>query len=122
MNNITAWFVIVQSVIGVLQFAASRNGDAVAGTFGLLDFYYNNISIAQVYFSFTLFGMILFLMLDFRRPIARIAIIMGLLVWLPDCLCPCITGCATGAVFQATIWDVTICVGICSRLSISDRP
>ncbi|NOY28843.1 MAG: hypothetical protein GXP28_01325, partial [Planctomycetes bacterium] len=75
----TAWFVIVQSAIGVVQFALSRNGDAVAGTFGLLDFYLNTISIAQVYFTFTIFGMILFLMIDAKRPIAKIAIVSGLM-------------------------------------------
>lgn len=78
--NTTAWFVIVQSAIGVLQFVVSHNGDAVAGSFGLLDFHFNTISIAQVYFTFTLFGMILFLMLDFRRVIVQVAIIVGLIV------------------------------------------
>jgi len=77
--TVTAWFVIVQSAIGAVQFALSRNGDAVAGTFGLLDFYFNTISIAQVYFTFTLFGMILFLMLDAKRPLSIVAIVAGLL-------------------------------------------
>jgi hypothetical protein len=79
ISTVTAWFVIVQSLIGAIQFALTRNGDAVTGTFGLLDFYLNTISIAQVYFTFTLFGMILFLMLDTKRPLSRIAIFAGLL-------------------------------------------
>ncbi len=77
--GVTAWFVIVQSLVGALQFAFSRNGDAVSGTFGLLDFYLNTISITQVYFTFTLFGMILFLMLDTKRLLVKIAIVAGLL-------------------------------------------
>ncbi len=77
--EVTAWFVIAQSLIGALQFALSRNGDAVTGTFGLLDFYLNTISITQVYFTFTLFGMILFMMLDAGRPLTQIAIVAGLL-------------------------------------------
>jgi len=77
--TVTAWFVIVQSAIGVVQFALSRNGDAVAGTFGLLDFYLNTISITQVYFTFTIFGMILFLLLDTKQPISKLAIVAGLL-------------------------------------------
>lgn len=76
---ITAWFVIIQSLIGAVQFALSRNGDAVAGTFGLLDFYLSSISISQVYFTFTLFGMILFLLLDAQRVLTRVAIVSGLL-------------------------------------------
>ncbi len=79
LTTLTAWFVIAQSAIGAVQFALSRNGDAVSGTFGLLDFYLNTISIAQVYFTFTIFGMILFLMLDTKRPIVKIAIVAGLL-------------------------------------------
>ncbi|WP_148073413.1 hypothetical protein [Bythopirellula goksoeyrii] len=77
--NLTAWFVIVQSLVGVIQFVISRNGDAVTGTFGLLDFHLNTISITQVYFTFTLFGMILFLMLDARRLLPQVAIVAGLL-------------------------------------------
>ncbi|TWU20866.1 hypothetical protein [Bythopirellula polymerisocia] len=77
--DVTAWFVIVQSLVGVVQFVLSRNGDAVTGTFGLLDFHLNTISITQVYFTFTLFGMILFMMLDARRLLPRVAIVAGLL-------------------------------------------
>ena len=77
--EVSAWFVIVQSLVGFVQFALSRNGDAVAGTFGLLDFYLNTISISQVYFTFALFGMMLFLMLDAKRPLVRVAIVLGLI-------------------------------------------
>ena len=77
--DLTAWFVIVQSLVGAVQFALSGNGDAVTGTFGLLDFHLNTISITQVYFTFTLFGMLLFLMLDSQRMLPRIAIVAGLL-------------------------------------------
>lgn len=73
-----SWFVIVQSVIGFFQFAASGNADAVCGTFGLLDFQQGSITIAQVYLTFTLFGMILLLLISPRRPLAMAAIIIGL--------------------------------------------
>ncbi len=77
--NLVAWFVIVQSLIGFFQFAVSRNADAVAGTFGLFDFYFNTISIIQVYYTFNLFCMILFLMLQSHRPLVKGAIAAGLL-------------------------------------------
>ena len=78
LTSLTAWFVILQSAIGAVQFALSRNGDAVSGSFGLLDFYLNSISISQVYFTFTLFGMILFLLIDPRRALVKTAIAAGL--------------------------------------------
>jgi hypothetical protein len=77
--RLSAWFVIVQSMIGFAQFALSRNPDAVAGTFGLLDFRTGGITIAQVYFTFTLFGLILFLFLDPGTVLAKAAIVIGLL-------------------------------------------
>jgi hypothetical protein len=76
---VCAWFVIFQSMIGALQFLASRNGDAVCGTFGLLDFRQNTITIAQVYFTFTMFGMILFLLLSPGKPLTQLAIFSGLI-------------------------------------------
>jgi len=75
---VCAWFVIFQSVVGVLQYLASQNGDAVCGTFGLLDFRRGTITIAQVYFTFTMFGMILFLLLSPGRPLTQAAILAGL--------------------------------------------
>ena len=76
---VCAWFVIIQSTIGVLQYLASGNGDAVCGTFGLLDFRHSTITIAQVYFTFTIFGMILFLLLSPGRPLTQLAILFGLI-------------------------------------------
>jgi hypothetical protein len=77
--RVTAWFVIIQSIAGFLQFALSGNPDAVAGVYGLLDFRYTRITIAQVYFTFTLFGAILFLFTDARTRLAKTAIVVGLL-------------------------------------------
>jgi hypothetical protein len=79
LQTMCAWFVIVQSLIGLSQFAISRNPDSVCGTFGLLDFRYGTITISQVYFTFTVFSMLLFLLLDFRRRLNQAAIGLGLL-------------------------------------------
>ena len=76
--SLVAWFVILQSVVGCLQFVASRNADAVAGTFGLFDFYLNTISIIQVYYTFNLFCMILFMLLQPHRLLVRVSIVFGL--------------------------------------------
>jgi hypothetical protein len=76
---VCAWFVIIQSTIGVLQYLASGNADAVCGTFGLLDFRHNTITIAQVYFTFTMFGMVLFLLLSPGRPLTQLSILFGLI-------------------------------------------
>ena len=67
-----SWFVIIQSVIGILQFAACGDPDAVCGTFGLLDFL-GGITIAQVYLTFNLFAMIMFLMTDTRTRLENAA-------------------------------------------------
>jgi len=78
LTEIVAWFVILQSCVGCVQYLAARDSDAVSGTFGLLDFHHKTITISHVYFTFALFGMILFLALSHKRPIARVAIVMGL--------------------------------------------
>ncbi|MCE9544634.1 MAG: hypothetical protein K8T25_03830 [Planctomycetia bacterium] len=79
MQTTCAWFVIVQSLIGFVQFAISRNPDTVCGTFGLLDFRAGAITIAQVYYTFTLFCMLLFLFLDAKRRLVQVAIAIGLI-------------------------------------------
>jgi hypothetical protein len=77
--NACVWFISFQSLIGVLQFITTRNPDAVCGTFGLLDGFQDRITIAQVYFTFTLFGMILFLIPAASQWKPRAAIAMGAL-------------------------------------------
>jgi hypothetical protein len=72
-----AWFMILQSILGLLQFAAGRDSDAVCGTFGLLDFR-GAVTIGQVYLTFNLFAMCLFLLTDMRRLLAKIALGLGL--------------------------------------------
>ncbi len=79
LQTTCAWFVIVQSAIGVLQFGISRNPDTVCGTFGLLDFRQETVTIAQVYFTFTIFCMVLFMFLDAKRRLVQVAIAVGLI-------------------------------------------
>lgn len=73
-----AWFVIIQSLIGMMQFAMSGDPDTVCGTFGLLDFR-GGVTIAQVYLTFNLFAMVMFLLTDMRGLLAKSAIVVGLL-------------------------------------------
>ena len=80
MTTLCAWFVIVQSLVGMVQFLISRNPDAVCGTFGLFDFRQGGITISQVYFTFTIFGMLLFLLLSPYRPLNLTALVSGLLI------------------------------------------
>ena len=76
--DLCALFVIVQSAIGLLQFAAFGNPDTVCGTYGLLDGMHSTVTIAQVYFTFTIFGMLLFMLPDIRRPLVATAFAIGL--------------------------------------------
>src|SRR5262245_33769430 len=78
LQTTCAWYVIIQSLVGILQFIVSGNPDAVCGTFGLLDFRYARITINQVYFTFNIFVMVLFMFLDARRRLLQIAIGIGL--------------------------------------------
>jgi hypothetical protein len=75
--TVCVWFILFQSCIGLLQIAATGNPDAVCGTFGLLDGFRQSITIAQVYFTFTIFGMILFLIPVAYRWLPRVAIAAG---------------------------------------------
>jgi hypothetical protein len=79
LQTTCAWFVIVQSAIGVLQFGMCGNPDTVCGTFGLLDFRQETVTIAQVYFTFTMFAMLLFMFLDAKRRLVQVALGVGLL-------------------------------------------
>lgn len=74
------WFIVFQSLVGVVQFVAIGNPDAVCGTFGLLDGFSQQITISQVYFTFTMFGMILFLTTAANQRLAQVAIAMGIMV------------------------------------------
>lgn len=56
-----AWFTLIQSVVGFVQFYISGNSDAVTGTFGLFDFM-DGITITQVFYTFNLFMLVLFLL------------------------------------------------------------
>jgi hypothetical protein len=81
LRCVVSWFVIIQSLLGVLQFLASGDQDAVCGTFGLFDFL-GGVTIAQVYLTFNLFGMIMFLMADKRTRLDYFAIVIGLMACL----------------------------------------
>jgi branched-subunit amino acid transport protein len=78
LTTAVAWFVIFESILGMAQFAASHDPDTVCGTFGLLDFR-GSITIGQVYLTFNLFAMILFLLTDMRRALPKVAVVLGLL-------------------------------------------
>ena len=75
----SAWFVIVQSVLGILQFAFSSNSDAVCGTSCMLEFTNGGITIKQVYYTFTLYGLILFLCAGPKTPLTITAILSGVI-------------------------------------------
>lgn len=77
LRKVVSWFVIIQGTLGILQFIASGNQDAVCGTFGLFDFL-GNVTIAQVYLTFNLFAMIMFLMTDKCTRLDWVAIAIGL--------------------------------------------
>jgi hypothetical protein len=77
--TVCIWFILIQSSIGLLQFAATRNTDAVCGTFGLFDGFRPSITIAQVYFTFTILGLILFIIPVAGERLPRLAIAMGVL-------------------------------------------
>jgi hypothetical protein len=77
--RVCAWFILFQSAIGVFQFVATGNSDAVCGTLGLLDGFQHSITITQVYFTFVIFGMILFLVPLLSQWLPRFAIAAGVL-------------------------------------------
>ncbi len=79
MHRTICWYMIVQSVIGVAQFAISRDPDAVCGTFGLFDFLNGGITIAQVYFTFTMFIFMLFLAIGPQVLLSQVALGLALL-------------------------------------------
>ncbi|MBM4088731.1 MAG: hypothetical protein FJ276_04780 [Planctomycetes bacterium] len=78
--RVCSWFVLAQAAVGLWQFVASGNPDAVCGTLGLLDFRVAGITIMQVYFTFLLFGIVLFLLVAEKTWLSRAAIVAGLLV------------------------------------------
>lgn len=69
-------FVLLQAAVVVFQVTQTRNWDALAGTFGLLDFR-GSVTISQVFFTFNIFVISLFLIPYSRRPIVKIALIAG---------------------------------------------
>jgi hypothetical protein len=76
--TVACWFVIIQSLIGIAQFAMSGNPDTVCGTFGLFDFLTSGVTITQVFFTFTLFGMILLMLVAPLTFLSVVAILLGL--------------------------------------------
>ncbi|MCH6255292.1 hypothetical protein MLD52_01945 [Puniceicoccaceae bacterium K14] len=61
VNKFFSIYIIVQFVLGVIQFVLSGNVDCVCGTFGLLDFRTGNITISQVWFTFNILGICFYL-------------------------------------------------------------
>jgi hypothetical protein len=72
-------FLLVQGILSVPQFALTRDGDYVSGTFGLFDFLSVNKTISQVNLTFTAFCTIVFL-LPYARKVrgTTIAILSGM--------------------------------------------
>lgn len=78
--RVCAWFILFQSAIGLFQFVATGNSDAVCGTLGLFDGFRPSVTIIQVYFTFLIFGMILFLVPVASEPLHRVAIAAGIVI------------------------------------------
>ncbi len=78
--KVCAWFILFQSVVGAFQFAGTANSDAVCGTLGLIDGFRPNVTIIQVYFTFIVFTMILFLVPVANTRLNRVAIAAGTLI------------------------------------------
>jgi len=78
--RVCAWFILFQSVVGLIQYVATGNTDAVCGTMGLFDGFVPSITIVQVYFTFVVFGMMLFLAPVANQRLNQVAIAAGILV------------------------------------------
>lgn len=81
ITRFIAWYVIVESILGYTQFLMTWNSDAVTGSFGLLDGLTGNITINQVYFTFTLFTLSFFTLAYWSDGVLyKMAVIMGLTI------------------------------------------
>jgi hypothetical protein len=78
--RVCAWFILIQSAVGLFQFVATRNTDAVCGTLGLWDGFVPSVTIIQVYFTFIVFAMILFLVPVASERLNQVAIASGMLI------------------------------------------
>lgn len=77
-------FVLVQALIGVIEFIIAGHvglfpGDFVSGTFGIFDIQ-KGLTINQVTFTFTILSCTVFLWAHRAQPIARVAMVCGLCV------------------------------------------
>jgi hypothetical protein len=79
LTTVVSLFVIVESLIGMMQYLACGDPDAVCGTFGLLDFHTKVYAMGQVSLTFNLFAMILYLSTDVKGILPKVAIGIGLL-------------------------------------------
>jgi hypothetical protein len=78
--KVCAWFILIQSAVGLLQFVGTGNADAVCGTLGLIDGFRSSVTIIQVYFTFIVFSMILFLLPVANQVFYRVTIGVGVLI------------------------------------------
>jgi hypothetical protein len=78
--KVCVWFILIQSAVGVFQFVGTGNSDAVCGTMGLWDGFKPSVTIVQVYFTFVIFGMILFLVPVANQWQTRVAIATGAMI------------------------------------------
>src|SRR4051812_117717 len=78
--KICVWFILFQSAVGVFQFVATRNSDAVCGTMGLWDGFKPSVTIVQVYFTFVVFSMMLFLVPAASNWMNRLALATGAMI------------------------------------------
>jgi hypothetical protein len=78
--KVCVWFILLQSVVGVVQFVGTGNSDAVCGTMGLWDGFVPSVTIVQVYFTFVVFGMMLFLVPVASQWMNRVALATGAMI------------------------------------------
>jgi hypothetical protein len=73
-------FMIIQALLGFMEFLTTHNADYVSGSFGLTDTVGGGHTISQVNFTFNIFMMILFCLPFISRPYVAFGVILGLIV------------------------------------------
>lgn len=76
---VCARFMILESLLGFVEFAIKRNGDYVSGSFGITDLLTGKLTISQVNYTFNLFMMIVFCLPLIRRPLIMAGVTLALL-------------------------------------------
>lgn len=85
LRGFLAWYVIIQAAVCLFEAAlviartGSLNGDYVSGTLGLLDVFRGAVTISQVFFTFNIFCIVMFLLAGPRTPLILAAAGLGML-------------------------------------------